>query len=399
MFCIKLLEICRWTCADKRYLIQKKIGGGTPMDTIAANCTWYTNYTLIPADLQCVLTYCTNATTFPNENNNFDLILNATSSLDINFNTLGKFFDRTPLKASIFYPCKNYILTSNTYRLENLTDFQSQADIGINVTCNTSGVYNYPATWPQCSANITCTDPGITEDLLLSEVPGTPTSLSYLSQQVFTCADKRKWVKIATAISSPLTPNIVSTCLWRKLYNVTAKQLICTLHHCANPYLDDGGFAPPPPENNLILIQDAQINSSLVPFGSYITFNCTSGTFIETNQTDPSQTQVFVQCLSTTATYNIPTITNTYVHNISLVAAKSYVQGAWPNCTSTVLCGQPPLPPTNGSVIWLYGSPEYQVMLLPFCARKYFLFSSLPCLGQHLFRLPSFLCLPLTQYQ
>jgi len=348
------------------------VGGGTPKETISANCTWYSNYTLTPADLQCVLTYCTNATTLPNTNNNFDLVLNASSLTDINFNTLGRFADRTPLRASIFYPCKNYNSTNNMYRIENLTDFQSQADIGINVTCNANGVYNYPTSWPQCSANITCADPGITADLHVAEFPGTITNFSYLSQQVFTCLDKRKWLKIATAISSPLVANIVSTCLWRKLYNVTADQLICSLHHCANPYLDDGGFAPPPPENNLILVQDMQINSSLVPFSSYITFNCSGGTFIETNQTDPTQTQVFVQCLPKVATYNIPTITNTYVHNVSMPAEKSYMAGAWPNCTNTVLCGQPPLPPTNGSVTWLYGSSQYQVM-------RYVTFNHLPC--------------------
>jgi hypothetical protein len=341
------------------------VGGGTPTDTIPATCTWYTNYTLTPADLQCVLTYCTNATTLPNTNNNFDLALNATSLLDINYNTLGRFADRTPLRASIFYPCKNYNWPSNTYRIENLTDFQSQADTGINVTCNANGVYNYPATWPQCSANITCADPGITPDLEVAEVPGTPTSLSYLSQQTFTCVDKRKWLKIAAATSSPLAANIVSTCLWRKLYNVTADQLICTLHHCANPYTDDGGFSPPPPQSNLILVQDSRINSSFVPFNSYITFNCSSGMYIETNQTDPSQTQVFVQCLSSTATYNIPTITNTYVHNVSVAAAKSYVAGAWPTCASTVLCGQPPPPPVNGSITWLYGAALNQVGFFP----------------------------------
>jgi hypothetical protein len=273
---------------------------------------------------------------------------------------LGKFNDRTPLNSTIFYPCLNFNGTSNFYRLENLTDFQTQADTGITVSCGANGLYNYPAVWPPCSANITCQDPGLTADLQTQAVPGTPTSFSYLSQLSFSCVDPRKYLKI-TSSAAALAPKIVSTCLWRKLYNVTANQLTCTLHHCANPYVDVGGFAPPPTQNNLVLLQDSRVTSSLVPFNSYLTFNCANGMFIESNQTDPSQNQVFVQCLSSTATYSIPPLTNTYVYNVSLPAVKTYVAGAWPNCTSTVVCGQPPAPPVNGSITWLYGSSDYQV--------------------------------------
>jgi hypothetical protein len=342
-----------WSCNDKRYLIRKKNSGAIPAETISATCTWYKNYTLVPADLECILTYCSNATTSPNINNNYNLVLGGTSS-DINYQTLGFYQDRTPLTKTIFYPCLRFDRSSNYYRLENLTDFQNQADTGINVTCGSDGFYKYPSVWPQCSVNITCQDPGITADLQIAQVPGTPTSFSYLSQMVFNCVDKRKYLKIA-GTTNPLAPNIISTCLWRKLYNVTANQLVCILDHCAHPYNDNGNFPPPPPENNLFLVEDSRTASSFVPFSSYILFNCSSGTYIETNQTDPTQTQVFVQCLPTVASYNTPTITNTYVYNTSLPAAKSFRPGQWPNCTSTVKCGQPPAPPINGSITWING--------------------------------------------
>ena len=361
-----------WNCRDKRYLIRKKNSGTTPAETIATSCTWYKNYTLVPDDLECILTYCSNATTDPNTNQNYNLVLGGNPS-DLNYLTLGNYQDRTPLTKTIFYPCVRFNMNSNYYRLENLTDFQYQADGGINVTCGFDGLYKYPATWPQCSANITCQDPGITTDLLIAQVPGTPKSFYYLSQMAFTCVDKRKYMKISSS-SSSLVASITTICLWRKQYNVTASQLTCSLHHCAHPYNDNGSFVPPPLENNLVLVEDYRTASSFVPYSSYITFNCSSGTYIETSQTDPTQTQVFVQCLPNVATYNIPTITNTYVYNTSLVAAKSYQPGFWPNCTSTVKCGQPPAPPVNGSITWMNGITNQVIIYF------YFLFYIKACL-------------------
>jgi hypothetical protein len=279
----------------------------------------------------------------------------------MNYNSLGQYGDRTPLNKSIFYPCLNYNRTINTYRLENLTDFQHQSDIGITVNCGPSGLYNYPPVWPPCSANITCQDPGLTANLQLQAVAGTPTNLSYLSQMSFSCVDPRKYVKIAANPSAVLAARITTTCLWRKQYNVTAAQLTCTLHHCGHPYTDPGGFSPPSAQNNLILVEDSRLTNSYVPFSSYITFNCSSGMYIESNQPEPSQSQVFVQCLPSVATYNIPPLASTYVHNMSVPAVKTYVAGAWPNCTITVFCEQPPPAPLNGSIAWLYGSLSKQV--------------------------------------
>ena len=335
-------------------MVRKKYSGTAPAETIDTRCTWYKNYTLVPSDLECILTYCSNISTVPNFNNNYNLVLGG-GSLDQNFLTLGNYQDRTPLTKSVFYPCLRYNEASNFYRLENFTDFQSQADGGINVTCGSDGFYKYPIAWPQCSANITCQDPGITVDLQVSQVSGAPTNFSYLSQMAFSCVDKRKYIKI-TSTSNPLAPSIASTCLWRKLYNVTANQLTCILDHCAHPYNDNGSFPPPPVENNLALVEDSRTASSFVPFSSYITFNCSSGTYIETSQTDPTQSQVFVQCLPTVATYNIPLITNTYIYNTSQPAVRSFKTGKWPNCTSTVVCGQPPAPPVNGTITWITGT-------------------------------------------
>jgi hypothetical protein len=248
----------------------------------------------------------------------------------------------------------------NAYRLENSTNFKAQADGGITVACGVDGQYKYPTSWPQCSQNISCQDPATTTDVQYTPVAGTPTNFSYMSQLSYTCIDKRKYIKL-TRSADPLTPTIISTCLWKKTYNITASDLTCTLHHCAHPYNDSGGFPPPPASNNLFLVEDSMTMNSLVPFNSYITFNCTANMFIENNQTDPTQNQVFVPCLPTVALYNTPPITSTYIYNISMPAFKSYQPGQWPNCTTTVKCGQPPSPTLNGSVVWIAGA-ELQVL-------------------------------------
>jgi hypothetical protein len=70
--------------------------------------------------------------------------------------------------------------------------------------------------------------------------------------------------------------------------------------------------------------------------------------------------QVYVQCLSASGTYRTPLISNNYVYNVSLTAASLFQNGRWPNCTQTVLCGQPPNAPVNGSIQWLNGANTFQ---------------------------------------
>jgi hypothetical protein len=63
-----------------------------------------------------------------------------------------------------------------------------------------------------------------------------------------------------------------------------------------------------------------------------------------------------VQCLAALGTYNIPLTTNRYVYNITRTTDSLFKNGQWPNCTSTVNCGQPPDPPVNGTIQWLDGA-------------------------------------------
>ena len=47
-----------WKCKDRRYLIQRIGNETTRGETIENQCLWYSNYTFLPSDLECILTYC-----------------------------------------------------------------------------------------------------------------------------------------------------------------------------------------------------------------------------------------------------------------------------------------------------------------------------------------------------
>ena len=118
-------------------------------------------------------------------------------------------------------------------------------------------------------------------------------------------------------------------------------KLVCVIHHCRHPYNDTGGFDPPPDDNNLNLVNK---NNWDVPFNDVITYVCDTGMHIENDEVDPTKTEYNVTCTDVIGEYNTP-----------------MVQGSlWPNCTQTVICGDPLEPPVNGSRTWLYGEPEPQ---------------------------------------
>ena len=81
----------RWRCKDRRFLI--KSAGGNLSESIEATCEWSKSFSLMPADLECVVTYCDNPDTGPN-----------TSGLNYNLEWDG---ERVPINGSITYPCLN----------------------------------------------------------------------------------------------------------------------------------------------------------------------------------------------------------------------------------------------------------------------------------------------------
>ena len=70
-----------------------------------------------------------------------------------------------------------------------------------------------------------------------------------------------------------------------------------------------------------------------ISFSDGVTYRCDSNTYIENDGIDKNDAEIQVDCIDFVGEYNTPV-----------------KQGeSWPNCTETVVCGQPPEPPINGT--------------------------------------------------
>ena len=102
-------------------------------------CLWSTNYTFLPSTLECVLTFCDAPIHDPNH-----------SGANYNYTWDGL---RVPLGEELFYPCRDGM------RVENSTEWKSEASNGSVVVCGEDGEFQYPEEWPQCSDTIACGPP------------------------------------------------------------------------------------------------------------------------------------------------------------------------------------------------------------------------------------------------
>ena len=129
----------RWFCKDRRYEIREKSSAKkNTYATRQSTCYWSKSYDLKPADFECVLTYCDNATESPNTTHNYA------------FTWDGKV---VPLGQSVDYPCMENMA------IENGTNWKENASTSSIVLCGPEGLFLYPSPWPQCSDTVQCEDP------------------------------------------------------------------------------------------------------------------------------------------------------------------------------------------------------------------------------------------------
>ena len=212
---------------------------------------------------------------------------------------------------SISYPCKP------NHRLEQNVQWWSNAGAQTVVQCGADGNFTYPSTWTQCSASITCEDPGNSEGVTRSYTDAL-VDLVYKSQLRYICDDNRKWIKTSSQPDTALASSLTTKCEWRKTYPLDGSDLLCVIHHCRHPHDDLGSHDPPNP--NLQLNLKSRTNWD-VPFNSFITYECQTGTHIERDEPSPTLDSIEVKCVENSGVYETP--------------------AQWPNCTATVLCGQP----------------------------------------------------------
>ena len=316
---VDLLTLFRWRCKDRRYLIRESGSSRTPARWASSSCLWYRNFSLLPSQLECVLTYCDSPILLPNNN-----------GANYNFSWDGELL--TELGETIFYPCRN------NFRVENDTTSKEEAATGVDIVCGSDGEYVYPGTWPQCATTVTCPDPGNSQEVDRTYKSGA--DLEYWSMLQFVCQDPRKWIK-TDETTSVLSAVLETRCHWRKTYPLDGTNLVCEIHHCRHPHDDPGKHEAPPVENKINLVER---NDWDVAFGSSVIYRCASNTHIENEEVDPTQTEISVSCVDQVGEYNTPVKAG----------------GVWPNCTETVLCGQPPPPPVNGTREWISPGQELQ---------------------------------------
>ena len=164
------MPLFRWSCRDRRYQIRLAMTSPS-QDYLTSTCLWYSNYSILPSDLECTLKFCDQSTNVSNtDGHNFDFQhCSANCTNNINFATLyaDNLNGRTHLGNSIIYPCKS------GYSIEsNLTVDKALAATSIQVVCGLSGEYIYPDPWPQCSSTVYCPDPGQMENLTRQDLIG-----------------------------------------------------------------------------------------------------------------------------------------------------------------------------------------------------------------------------------
>ena len=306
-----------WKCRDRRYHIRRKDTQYNPQTAISSRCRWSRSLSLSPPDLECVLRYCDNATDAPNTNG-ANYRFTQTRTL-------------VSLNNYISYPCKS------NHKVEQDVTWKSNAASSTAVRCKTDGEFDYPSPWPQCSETITCPDPGNSSDV--TRVYLTTSSvrdLKFGSYLNWKCNDKRKYIKLSGEADSAIVSSKTAMCQWRGSYPLDGSDLVCVMHHCRHPHTEEGSHQPPDANLNLELVT----RNWHVPFNHKVRYKCKAGTFVERSEPSPTQSHIDVFCLAGVGEYNTP------VRQGQL----------WPNCTATVLCGQPREPPVNGSRTWLYGT-------------------------------------------
>ena len=270
--------------------------------------------------MECVVTYCDSPTMDPNNN-----------GLKYNFTWDGNVVN---LNDSVDYQCRD------RHRHEGEWDEKHNATKNIKVTCGENGDFIYPDPWLQCSRTIICQDPGNSSEITRVYKTNTQ-NLEYNSVFKYSCDDKRKWLKHNDGFDQ-LEGEKETRCLWKKIFddsNMT--DLVCEIHHCRHPHDELGSHQPPPLENNLLL--KAQTNWN-VDFGDHVTYECPTGMHFENEEIDPTQTKIAVKCKGPVGEYETP----------------FKLSNEWPNCTETVVCGNPPEPPVNGSRTWISPAIEDQ---------------------------------------
>ena len=208
-----IIIITRWKCKDRRYKIRKK----DAVDTfffIDSICLWKKVYSVYPDELECILTYCDNATESPNITHNYAFTWDE---------------DVIKLGQDYIYPCQDEM------KIENDTDTKDQATPHSVVKCGSEGLLLYPDPWPQCSGDVFCGDPPEpSEDGTRVWLNGIENLDSYDEDIRYGCVNGSQFDTNNDTIGDSITIDI--KCQWRKKWHPWPTLPSCIITHCVDPF-------------------------------------------------------------------------------------------------------------------------------------------------------------------
>ena len=174
----------------------------------------------------CVLTYCVNQTTEPND-----------PIYSFNMEDI----ENKLLTQNLTYPCKTGFKLTND---QTLTHKDMAADY-LDVLCDLDGYFKYPDPWPQCRSNVFCppsaeTPPGGSRTLLNEALGET----DYDQELEYRCKDGSQFyvgddaTPVLPPVGSPgrftdFTSSFTNRCQWNKAWAPHPALPECVVTHCA----------------------------------------------------------------------------------------------------------------------------------------------------------------------
>ena len=253
----------RWKCKDRRYTLKGKGTSDTTTATITATCRWNETYSLIPADLECVLTYCghphlyaTGSHAPPPVGNYLDLVTPSTFPTNDSYDIYAT--QDAPGNVSltwhlIFGTKINYTCQGTKHiEMPDPPELDPSQTV-FSVECLDTGVYNTPVLnnklWPNCTQTVRCGQPpDMPANGRVNGTDGHNGSITWLNNAPTGRDVYDTWVQYECAVGSQFDAapeggdgkgdaiSLKKRCRWDKSWTPAATLPACYVTHCIHPY-------------------------------------------------------------------------------------------------------------------------------------------------------------------
>ena len=178
--------------------------------SVHSTCLWYSNYSVSPSQLECILSYCDAPTEDPN-----------TSGKNYDFHWDGEL---VPLEADIVYPCKADM------KIEDKAETKEAASNISIVRCSSSGDFLYPSVWAQCSHIVDCGQPPHKTQNGIRTWQGSEFKDNYGTQVEYSCENGSQFDTDNDGFGDSL--QLTVSCLWSKVWSPWSNLPPCVVTHC-----------------------------------------------------------------------------------------------------------------------------------------------------------------------